>query len=441
MAAAVQELPSLTDTLQEGNWITPAEAAGTLVLNARSDTCRSSFLTLAKMFAVGCGRVPSAPSQQRPSSARMSSAAPRPLSARTNLYPKTCRALQHKTENQLGPLANRGHEHVPSDGPPGSSNAGCKTTAGKRESRAGAHSPDSTDQTTMRDDWLACISSNGFLRVMRELCSLGNSSKTDAAIARTRSLVKEGLRCEGCSVFLVMRENRLHCNALSAPELPETVGVVGRVLLRTADLINVPREDTCDFFDQRVDRDPDLKTRMGTGLLANGVFSSSGELMGVILAVGKLHGQSFDRADEMILRAISVQVGMVLGLCKTVRKMENDFKENERDIRFAKALNECRASDSVLSLAQQYVTEITGAWKVPESEAVSCFCAHSRKADLGICVQVRFFDLEVFGGQGYGADDDRTEPAETAVRAYKSGNTFFIEDIEAHDQYRRMRTG
>ena len=56
-------------------------------------------------------------------------------------------------------------------------------------------------------------------------------------------------------------------------------------------------------------------------------------------------------------------------------------------------------------------------------------------------MQVRFFDLEVFGGQGSGADDDRTEPVETAVRAYKSGNTFFIEDIEAHDQYRRMRTG
>ena len=246
----------------------------------------------------------------------------------------------------------------------------------------------------MRDDWLACISSNGFLRVMRELCSLGNSSKTDAAIARTRSLVKEGLACEGCSVFLVMRENRLHCNALSAPELPETVGVVGRVLLRTADLINVPREDTCDFFDQRVDRDPDLKTRMGTGLLANGVFSSSGELMAVILAVGKLHSQSFDRADEMILRAISVQVGMVLGLCKTVRKMENDFKENERDIRFAKALNECRASDSVLSLAQQYVTEITGASKVPEPESISCSCtqsAHSRKADPGILYAGAFF--------------------------------------------------
>jgi len=218
--------------------------------------------------------------------------------------------------------------------------------------------------STMREDWITCSNSNGFLRVMHELCTLGRSSKTDTAISRTRALVKEGLDCEGCSVFLVMGENRLHCNALSAPELPETVGVVGRVVLRTADLINVPREDNCDFFDQRVDRDPDLKTRMGTGLLAHGVFSTSGELMAVILAVGKLRGLSFGRADETILKAISAQVGMILGLCKTVRKMESDFKESERDIRFAKALNECRTSDSVLTLSQQYVTEMTGASEV-----------------------------------------------------------------------------
>lgn len=260
-----------------------------------------------------------------------------------------------------------------------------ETTDGHVDSRGLGDAGKHAEGATIRGDWMACTESGGFLRVMNELCSLGKSSKTDAAIARTRALVKEGLGCEGCSVFLVMRDNRLHCNALSAPELPETVGVVGQVVLRTADSVNVPREDTCDFFDQRVDRDPDLKTRMGTGLLARGVFSSSGELMAVILAVGKLHGPGFDNTDETILKAISAQVGMVLGLCKTVRKMENTFKESERDIRYAKSLNECRTSDSVLSLARQYFTEITGASKVPATESMHSFpfCQeYVRKADF-----------------------------------------------------------
>lgn len=38
-------------------------------------------------------------------------------------------------------------------------------------------------------------------------------------------------------------------------------------------------------------------------------------------------------------------------------------------------------------------------------------------------------------------DDDRQETVETAVRAYKSGNMLSIEDMAAHDQYRRMRPG
>jgi len=52
---------------------------------------------------------------------------------------------------------------------------------------------------------------------------------------------------------------------------------------------------------------------MGQGLLAQGVVSSSGELLAVILAVGKLQGSCFGQLDEIILKAIAAQLAMILG--------------------------------------------------------------------------------------------------------------------------------
>ena len=376
-------------------------------------------------------RAPSAPAGQRQGPGRPLSGAPsaRPVSARPALYSQQASNVeqQHASGARARPSSAReaacaragsqpGHaQDQPSVAPQQatSNHVGELRSADIGRDRCAAKETPSTSR-----DWAAVSSSEGFLTVVHKLCSLGKSSKTDTAIEQTRAVVREGLDCEGCSVFLVMGENRLVRNKLSAEELPETSGVVGRVVRRTQDTINVSREDSCDFFDQRVDRDPDLKLRMGKGLLAQAVLSTSGELLAVILAVGKLHGPSFGPADEIILKAIAAQLGMTLGLCKTVRKMENTYKEGERDIRFAKALNECRTSDSVITLAKQYFKEITGA------------------------TTLRFFDAEVFAASERDdglLDPFKEEPVETAARAFKSGHVFVIDDMSVNDQYSRMR--
>lgn len=380
--------------------------------------------------SAGFARIPTAPAAQRPVSLRVAPPSSRPLSARPNLHPQSL-ARQFANDADARPnsarkptfaglpasarreRANVLHAAECSNGMVAGGIAGEGNTEPSSDRRK-----ECSDDSAIHEDWTVCCGSVGFLRIVQKLCSLGKSSKTDTAISRTRVLVREGLQCEGCSVFLVVDENRVFCNTLSAPELPSSLGVVGRVVQRLEDMIIVDRVDTCDFFDQRVDRDPDLNTRMGKGLLAHGVFSESGELMAVILAVGKLQGYSFDQTDAMIMKAIAAQVGMILGLCKTVRKMENTFKEGERDIRFAKALNECRASDSVLTLAQQYFREITGATKV------------------------RFFDAQVFAvpqvADGL-LNPHNEQPVETAQRAFKSGKIFLVEDMTVNEQYSRMR--
>jgi len=326
-------------------------------------------------------RIPNAPATQRPASSR-------PCSAKSSL--------------------GRSEEHLPEHGPQWN----------LQDVKVCKGSTPAILSEKIHGDWVACCETEGFLRIVQELCSLGKSSETDTAIARTRALVREGLDCEGCSVFLINSSNGLVRNSLSAPELPETNGVVGRVMKGMEDMINVAREDTCSFYDQRVDRDPDLKNRAGNGLLAQGIFSFSGKLLGVILAVGKLRGTSFGNYDEIILKAIAAQVGMILGLCRKVRMMEKKFSEGERDMRLSKALNECRTSDAVVTLAKQYFKEITNASKV------------------------RFFEAELFEPPKVSdglLDPCREQPLETAARAFASGHSFSIEDMSANDQYRSMR--
>ena len=368
-------------------------------------------------------RVPSAPTGQRPPRAPSGQPSARPVSARpairaqqqqvggTRARPNSAREA---TSTRAGSLLENAQ-----DLPLAAANRAVPNSASEMrvvEVSRGLSAPEGT--ASISKDWAALSSSESFLTIVQRLCSLGKSSKTDTAIEQTRAVVREGLGCEGCSVFLVMGENRLVRNKLSAAELPKTLGVVGRVVQRMNDTINVSREDTCDFFDQRVDRDPDIKLRMGQGLLAQGVVSSSGELLAVILAVGKLQGPCFGQSDEIILKAIAAQLAMILGLCKTVRKMENTFKEGERDIRFAKALNECRTSDSVITLAKQYFKEITGA------------------------TTVRFFDADLFAASERDdalLDPYKEVPVETAARAFKSGHVFLIEDMSVSDHYSRMR--
>jgi GAF domain-containing protein len=270
------------------------------------------------------------------------------------------------------------------------------------------------------DNWKQCFHAGALVKIIQDLCSLGQSSKTNDAIQSTRGLVQRSLDCEGCSVFLVQGEKGLICNSISAPALPKSMGVVSRVAQGLAASINVSNENKCDFFDERIDRDPDLKIRVGKGLLAQGVFSSCGKVVGVILAVGKVRGPSFDTTDEGILKAIAIQVGMILGLCKTARKMEGKFHEGERDKRFAKALNDCKTSSSVQVLVQQYVKELTDA------------------------TSVEFFTAEVFARvQSMDGSDDpvthENHPVDTATRAFRSGRAFVIEDLSVHDQYRHLR--
>ena len=392
MASAVRELPSLTNTLQHGNWKPVKTPVGT-----------SSLLL-----------TPRAPEAARPASAHTTKASGAP-----SVRPQSARPKYH-SQYADGP-EQRGQ--APAAAPRRVANVASDVQATRIPAGgfgAGTESQPTSGETSAAAQLMASGNGSAMLRVVQQLCSLGHSSGIDEVIARTRALMKESLGCEGSSVFLVLGKGRsLVCNSISNPELPaNSSGVVGRVAQGLSEVVNVPQEENCPFFDHRVDRDPELRSRVGQGLLAQGVYSSAGSLLSVILAVGKLHDSSFSEVDETVLKMIAVQLGMVLQLCKDTRKKENHLQAREIEIRFANALNECKTADSVLALAKQYFKEKTGATKVV------------------------FFDLELFSSallDEESVDSSREQPVDTAKRAFKSGHAFVIEDLSVHEQYSRQR--
>eukprot|EP00961_Rhodomonas_salina_P181515 2449999-Rhodomonas_salina.1 len=195
------------------------------------------------------------------------------------------------------------------------------------------------------------------------LFEMGMQLDIDTVLNQTRQSMRTLLQCQGTAVYIFDADGGgLRRNSSIAPLLENTSGIVNMVL--------GGKEELCNFLKGQSNEAADHEMRIEAGgyldsasaVLASVVYAPEGAKVGAVVAAGKIGGnESFGSNDEGLIRLISMQLGMLIALCRQASERLVENKRAARNSRYFRALNTCVSLSEVTEVAKEFARNESGA--------------------------------------------------------------------------------